>query len=57
MYQYILRRLLLTIPVVIGVSVIVFGIIRLLPGDPARALAGVQEIGRASCRERVCHRV
>jgi ABC-type dipeptide/oligopeptide/nickel transport system permease component len=42
MYQYILRRLLLTIPVVIGVSVIVFGIIRLLPGDPARALAGVQ---------------
>ncbi len=42
MYQYILRRLLLTIPVVIGVSIIVFGIIRLLPGDPARALAGVQ---------------
>jgi ABC-type dipeptide/oligopeptide/nickel transport system permease component len=42
LYQYILRRLLLTIPVVIGVSIIVFGIIRLLPGDPARALAGVQ---------------
>ncbi|MFW5797767.1 MAG: ABC transporter permease, partial [Spirochaetota bacterium] len=42
MYQYILRRLLLTIPVVIGVSIIVFSIIRLLPGDPARALAGVQ---------------
>lgn len=28
-------------PVVIGVSIIVFSIIRLLPGDPARALAGV----------------
>lgn len=42
MYQYIVRRLLLTIPVVIGVSIIVFLIIRLLPGDPARALAGVQ---------------
>ena len=41
MYRYIVRRLLLTIPVVIGVSIIVFGIIRLLPGDPARALAGV----------------
>lgn len=41
MYQYIMRRLLLTIPVVIGVSLIVFSIIRLLPGDPARALAGV----------------
>lgn len=41
MYQYIMRRLLLTIPVVIGVSLIVFSLIRLLPGDPARALAGV----------------
>jgi peptide/nickel transport system permease protein len=40
-YQYIIRRLLLTIPVVIGVSIIVFSIIRLIPGDPARALAGV----------------
>lgn len=42
MYQYIVRRLLLTVPVIIGVSIIVFSIIRLLPGDPARALAGVQ---------------
>ena len=41
MYQYIMRRLLLTIPVVIGVSLLVFSLIRLLPGDPARALAGV----------------
>ncbi|HKK48953.1 MAG TPA: nickel ABC transporter permease [Alkalispirochaeta sp.] len=36
-----MRRLLLTIPVVIGVSLLVFSLIRLLPGDPARALAGV----------------
>jgi ABC-type dipeptide/oligopeptide/nickel transport system permease component len=42
LYQYIIRRLLLTIPVIIGVSIIVFGLIRLLPGDPAQALAGVQ---------------
>lgn len=41
MYRYIIRRLLLTVPVVLGVSIIVFSIIRLLPGDPARALAGV----------------
>ena len=41
MYQYIVRRLLLTIPVVLGVSIIVFSVIRLLPGDPARAIAGV----------------
>lgn len=41
MYQYIARRLALTIPVVFGVSIIVFGIIRMIPGDPARAIAGV----------------
>jgi len=41
-YQYIVRRLFLTIPVVLGVSIIVFAIIRLLPGDPARAMAGPQ---------------
>jgi peptide/nickel transport system permease protein len=33
---------MLTIPVVIGVSIIVFSIIRMIPGDPARAIAGVQ---------------
>lgn len=32
---------MLTIPVVIGVSIIVFAIIRMIPGDPARAMAGV----------------
>ncbi len=42
MYQYIARRLILTIPVVLGVSIIVFAIIRMLPGDPARAMAGPQ---------------
>ncbi len=42
MYQYIARRLLLTVPVVFGVAVIVFSIVRFLPGDPARAIAGVQ---------------
>ncbi len=41
MYQYIVRRLMLTIPVVLGVSIIVFSIIRMIPGDPARSIAGV----------------
>ena len=40
MATYILRRLLLSIPVLIGVSFIVFGSIRWVPGDPAVALAG-----------------
>ncbi len=41
MLGYIGRRLLLAIPVLIGVSILVFSIIRLIPGDPARAVAGV----------------
>jgi peptide/nickel transport system permease protein len=32
----------LTVPVVIGVSVLIFLIIRLIPGDPAVAIAGIQ---------------
>ena len=34
MYKYILRRLLLLIPVVIGVSFVVYGIMSMVPGDP-----------------------
>jgi len=37
----VIRRLLLAIPVLIGVSILVFAIIRFIPGDPARAIAGV----------------
>lgn len=40
MLTYILRRLLLAIPVLIGASFIVFASIRFIPGDPAVALAG-----------------
>jgi len=36
-----MRRLLLTVPVVVGVSILIFLIIRLIPGDPAIAIAGV----------------
>ena len=40
-FAYILRRLLQAIPVVIGVTVIVFFMIHLVPGDPARTMLGV----------------
>lgn len=40
MLQYILRRILLIIPVMLGVSVIVFGIMVLTPGDPALLMLG-----------------
>lgn len=42
MYGYVIRRLLLTVPVLVGVSLLVFSMIRLVPGDPAVAIAGVQ---------------
>ncbi|MGB9682057.1 MAG: ABC transporter permease [bacterium] len=40
MYNYILRRLLIVIPVMIGVSAVVFFLIRSIPGDPALILLG-----------------
>jgi peptide/nickel transport system permease protein len=36
----ITRRLLLTIPILLGTAIIVFGILRLVPGDPAGAILG-----------------
>lgn len=41
MFGYVVRRLFLAVPVIIGVSILVFFIIRFIPGDPARAIAGV----------------
>ncbi len=40
MTQYIIRRVLLMTPVALLVSVIVFGLVRLTPGDPALLYAG-----------------
>jgi len=45
-FAYILRRLLQAIPVVIGVTVIVFFMIHLVPGDPARTMLGVHATPR-----------
>ncbi len=40
MANYIIRRLLSLIPTLLGVSIIVFLFLRMIPGDPALALAG-----------------
>jgi peptide/nickel transport system permease protein len=40
MFQYAIRRILLIIPVLLGVSIIVFGIMHLSPGDPAILMLG-----------------
>ena len=40
MASYIIRRLLLIIPALLGVSLLVFSMVRLVPGDPAIFIAG-----------------
>ena len=38
--RYIIRRLALLVPVVIGISMVTFGMLRLIPGDPALVMLG-----------------
>jgi ABC-type dipeptide/oligopeptide/nickel transport system permease component len=38
-WRYIIRRLLEGVPVLVGLSIVVFGILHFVPGDPALALA------------------
>ncbi len=40
MKKYIIRRLLLVIPILLGVSFFSFILVRLIPGDPARIILG-----------------
>jgi peptide/nickel transport system permease protein len=40
MFAYILRRLVLLVPVLVGVSLVSFALMQLVPGDPALILAG-----------------
>jgi peptide/nickel transport system permease protein len=40
MLRFVLRRLALMVPVLVGLSVLLFAWVRALPGDPARALLG-----------------
>ena len=40
MYKYVIKRLLITIPVLLGVMFVVFTIINFTPGDPASMILG-----------------
>jgi len=42
---YLIRRLLLIVPVLIGLSIVTFGISHIVPGDPVRLAAGPQATG------------
>src|SRR5512132_2684001 len=40
MWRYLARRLLMVVPVILGISIITFLLIYYLPADPARMYAG-----------------
>lgn len=40
MLRYFIRRVLLAVPVLLGVATLVFSLIHLVPGDPAQAMLG-----------------
>ena len=47
MGRFVVRRLLLTIPVLLGASFLIFAMVYALPGDPVRALAGDRPLAPA----------
>jgi len=44
MFSFVLNRVALLIPIFFGVTLVSFGFIRLLPGDPVAALAGERDM-------------
>ena len=51
MGRYVARRLLLTIPVLLGASFLIFAMVYALPGDPIRALGGDRPLSPAVIAE------
>ena len=47
MGRYVVRRLLLTLPVLLGATFLIFVLVYALPGDPIRALAGDRPLAPA----------
>src|SRR5258705_12344548 len=52
MYQYIVRRLAFGAFTVIGVSIVVFFVLRVLPGDPLVAIFGPEGFTKLSAADR-----
>jgi peptide/nickel transport system permease protein len=48
MYRYVLRRLLYAIPTLLGITVLIFLVLRVLPGDPLSILYGEGGVGSLS---------
>lgn len=41
MYKYVIKRILMVIPILLGVTILVFTIINFIPGDPGRMILGI----------------
>ena len=52
-YQFILKRLITLIPVLIGLTILTFTISHMIPADPARQIAGVHATAETVERIRV----
>ncbi len=50
MIQFIMRRLILLVPVMLGILLVTFAIVRLIPGDPCTAMLG-ERATPAKCAE------
>jgi len=53
MYSYILRRLLYAIPTLLGITLLIFFVLRILPGDPLVILYGEGGVGSMSAADRM----
>ena len=56
MYRYIIKRILALIPILLGVTFIVYAIMSFQPGDPARTLlgTGATEASIQQLRQEIC---
>lgn len=52
MIRYILRRILMLVPVMLGVTLVSFSLLQMVPGDPAEVLAGQEATEEAIQRIR-----
>ena len=55
-YRFVLHRPLQLLPVLFGISIVTFVLIRSIPGDPARVLLGTKSTPEAIARIRAAVR-
>ena len=51
MFGFILRRLALVVPTFLGITLLAFSLIHLIPGDPVQVMAGERRLDPAFYKE------